>query len=148
MTSIKSRGFTLIEALITVALISILSSYAYSNYKEQVIRGKLMDATRGLTEAQMRLEQRFQDARSYANYAAADCSPVNPAFGAIIQPSQYFSFECTTADASYTITARGKTTGGMAGYSFSVDQDRQKSSLFPGMTAAQPCWISKSGQTC
>ena len=69
---LKSKGFTLIEALVTVALISILSSFAYSNYKEQMVRGKLVEATKGLTDAQMRLEQRFQDARTYLNYVKAD----------------------------------------------------------------------------
>ena len=148
MIQLKSKGFTLIEALVTVALISILSSFAYSNYKEQMVRGKLMEATKGLTEAQMRLEQRFQDARTYLNYVKADCSPENSAFGTIIQPSQYFSFECTTTDMTYSITARGKPTGGMKDYILTVDQDRQKSSQFPGMTSAQPCWISKAGETC
>jgi prepilin-type N-terminal cleavage/methylation domain-containing protein len=37
MISLKSNGFTLIEALVTVALISILSSFAFSNYKEQMV---------------------------------------------------------------------------------------------------------------
>lgn len=148
MISLKSNGFTLIEALVTVALISILSSFAFSNYKEQMVRGKLMEATKGLTEAQMRLEQRFQDARTYLNYVKADCSPENAAFGTIIQPSQYFSFECTTTDMTYSITAKGKASGGMKDYVLTVDQDRQKSSLLPGMSSPQPCWISKAGETC
>ena len=59
------RGFTLIEAMITVALVAILAAVALPSYRDYVIRGRLVDATNALSSTRARMEQFYQDKRTY-----------------------------------------------------------------------------------
>ena len=54
---IKHKGFTLIELMIVVAVVSILSAIAYPSYAEYVRRGHRSDAKAGLLQAQQWLER-------------------------------------------------------------------------------------------
>ena len=60
-----SQGFTLIELMITVAIVAILAAIAYPNYRNYVIRGQLVDATQGLSAVRANMERYYQDNRSY-----------------------------------------------------------------------------------
>jgi type IV pilus assembly protein PilE len=51
------RGFTLIELMITVAVIAILSAVALPSYREYVIRGNVPEATSRLATKQVQMEQ-------------------------------------------------------------------------------------------
>lgn len=44
MTKIKSRGFSLVELLITCAILSILAAIAFPNYQDYAIRAKMSEA--------------------------------------------------------------------------------------------------------
>jgi type IV fimbrial biogenesis protein FimT len=113
-----NRGFTLIEVMIVVAIVAILSSIAFPAYQDYVIRGRIPDATSNLAAKQVRMEQWFQDSRSY--YAAGSTSAC---YGGASDTttSQYFDFACAAADAShFTITATGKNS--MAGFEYTVNE--------------------------
>src|SRR3984957_2381011 len=62
----RSQGFTLIELMITVAIVAILAAIAIPNYRDYVIRGQLVDATQGLAARRATMERYFQDNRTYA----------------------------------------------------------------------------------
>src|SRR5580704_18967202 len=62
----RSQRFTLIELMIVVAIVAILTTIAYPNYRDYVIRGQLVDATQGLAAVRANMERYFQDNRSYA----------------------------------------------------------------------------------
>jgi type IV pilus assembly protein PilE len=62
----RSRGFTLIELMITVVIVAILASIAYPNYSEYVERAARRDAIAVMLEAQQFAERRFTEQRSYA----------------------------------------------------------------------------------
>ncbi|WP_019029376.1 type IV pilin protein [Colwellia piezophila] len=62
----KSYGFTLVELLITVAIIGILAGVAYPSYTDFVLRSNRSEAQRELIRFANLQEQVFVDSRSYA----------------------------------------------------------------------------------
>lgn len=61
----KQQAFTLIELMIVVAIIGILSSIAYPNYRDYVIRSEDALAKAALAELSVNLEQYYIENNSY-----------------------------------------------------------------------------------
>tara|TARA_R110002051_G_scaffold193619_1_gene261982 strand:- start:649 stop:1071 length:423 start_codon:yes stop_codon:yes gene_type:complete len=61
------RGFTLIELMITVAILGIIASIALPSYFEHVKRTSRTEAITSLLDAANRQEQFFVDNREYTN---------------------------------------------------------------------------------
>ena len=70
--AIRSRhqGFTLIELMITVAIIAILARLAWPSYQNYVTRTKLTQAFNQLSAYSLTMQQVYQDTRSYATRGA------------------------------------------------------------------------------
>lgn len=71
------RGFTLIELMITVAIIAILAGIAYPSYQSYVQRTQRSAAQQLMLQIASRQEQRLLDTRTYTDdpndiYPAAD----------------------------------------------------------------------------
>ena len=64
------RGFTLIEVMITVAVVAILAAVALPQYRDYVTRGRIPEATSRLATLQVQAEQYFQDNRTYVGAPA------------------------------------------------------------------------------
>jgi type IV pilus assembly protein PilE len=148
----KKDGFTLIEVMIVIAVIGILMAIAIPNYQEYLLRAKLTDAGSSLSQLRVRLEQYFQDNRSY------DLNPdplkLTGICGVTVPDnySKYFTFECTPTSGGqgFTITATGKAEGGTAAFTYTVDQlnNRETTARPSGWGSATGCWITAKGQTC
>jgi type IV pilus assembly protein PilE len=67
----KKNGFTLVELMITVAVVAILAMIAIPNYTQYVRRGNRTDATKTLTLDAQALERCYSQAFSYAACAGA-----------------------------------------------------------------------------
>jgi len=135
----KAAGFTLIELMITVAIVAILSAVAIPAYTKYVIRGKLVDATTQLSTGRVQIEQFFQDNRTYIG-------------GPCPADTKYFSFVCTRADATYTLSASNIANQGLGGtgdYIFTIDQNNAKvTTEFAGNPVGASCWLMKEGDSC
>jgi type IV pilus assembly protein PilE len=67
----KNRGFTLIELMITVAIIAILSAVAYPAYTSHIVKAKRSAAQSFMQMAATKQEQSMLNARTYYTAATA-----------------------------------------------------------------------------
>lgn len=140
----RHAGFTLIEVMIVVAIIGILSAIALPAYSDYVMRGKLVDATNTLAALRVRMEQHYQDNRTYADTASVD-SPckTSKTVGA-------FTVACSGVTATaWTATATGS--GTVAAFVYTVNQaELMRTTGLPTGWGAAPvnCWVIRRGGTC
>ena len=74
----KQRGITLLELMVVVAIVAILSSFAYPSYMRYVTNSKRTAATSTLLQVADRQQQFFMDNKSYANDMTALGFAANP----------------------------------------------------------------------
>lgn len=139
-----TKGFTLIEVMVVVAIIAILAAIAIPSYADYVTRSKVTDAVSGLSEMRVRMEQYFNDNRTYVGACVANTPAPLPAATA------NFTFACSNlAAATYTVTATG--IGSMSGFSYAVDQSNARSSVMVApstWTSNAGCWALKKDGSC
>lgn len=62
----RAEGFTLIELMVTIAIIGILASIAYPSYTNYLQKGRRASAQTHLMDIAQRQQQYLLDARAYA----------------------------------------------------------------------------------
>ena len=145
MRVFKRTGFTLIEMMITVAIAAILAAVAVPAYSDYVKRSRISQATNNLASMRVKLEQFYQDNRTFVGACAA--GTVAP-----LPPTDDFTYSCPTLTATtYTIQAAGVTTGTMNGFTYTIDQSNNKATTaLPSGWGTVPvgCWVIKKGGAC
>lgn len=143
VTRKAQKGFTLIELMIVVAIIGILAAIAFPSYTQYVRRGKAAEATSTLADLKNRMEQYFQDNKTYANTGGLT-APCSPAAGV----AKYFSYSCTAQTATnFTLTASPVSGQGVDNFSFTIDETGAKTSNYDGTTGGT-CWLTSKSSTC
>jgi type IV pilus assembly protein PilE len=138
----RHTGFTLIEVMIVVAIIAILSAIAVPNYSEYVIRSRLTDGVAALGSMRVKMEQYFQDNRTYVGACAA---------GTIATPPDNipnFTLACPTLTATgFNITATAKDK--LKDFVYTVDEKNQKSTTGGmGYSSSTSCWSIRKDGSC
>ena len=144
------RGFSLIELMVTLAIMAILASIALPSYSEYITRSRLIDAHTRLGDLRIQMEKYFQDNRTYMNGAACGITAGQLA-NANADPSRSFDFTCPGArrQTRTLLVATGRAAKGMRGFMFDVDQSGNKTSAGPlGWTAAANCWFVRKDGSC
>ncbi|SEJ51779.1 type IV pilin protein [Pseudomonas sp. NFR16] len=100
----SQRGFTLIELMITVAIVAILATIAYPAYTKYVIRGYRSEGMAMLTDAVARMERYYAQNNSYAVPAPA-LEKIGITNANSINNKYTLSFSGTPTPTTYTLQA-------------------------------------------
>ena len=106
-------GFTLIELMIVVLIVSILAAFAYPSYREQLRKSRRADAQAVLMQASQYLERVFTESGCYWQ---ADKLCNGETFGFTRSPlegTQFYEIKLTADEDTFTLTAKptGSETG-------------------------------------
>lgn len=132
----RKHGFTLIEVLITVAIIGILGAVAYPSYSSYVTKSKRAEPQKELLELANLMEQYFIDHREYTD----KLSELGGSGDSYLTESGNYTISATTNanGSTFTLTATVKSGSSQSGDSecatMSVDHVGQKTA-----TSAN-CW--------
>jgi type IV pilus assembly protein PilE len=130
----RSDGFTLIELMITVAIVAILTAVAYPSYRNYVLRGQVVNATDGLSAVSANMERWFQDNRTYVG-------------GPCTTAANYgnFSVSCLTTPTATAFTVSAVGSGSTNGFTYTIDQAGNQTTVV--VAPAPSAWIPAGG-TC
>lgn len=107
----RAQGFSLIELMITLAIIAILASLAYPSYQEHVAQGRRGEAMAALMEGAQALERYYSANGRYLN--GGNVAAVFPAQVPATGAARYTI--ATTIATADTFTLRATRVGIMAG---------------------------------
>ena len=146
------KGFTLIEVMITVAVIAILSAIAIPSYTDYIRRARITEATQAMAAMRVKFEQFFQDNRTYAGACT-----VAPAVSVAMLPvnTANFTFACPVRNATdYAITATGIAGTSMADFTYRMAMQpatgvvMSTTALPAGWVTRTDCWVLKRDGAC
>jgi type IV pilus assembly protein PilE len=140
----SDAGFSLVELMVVVAIAAIIGTVALPSYRDHMMRTRIPEATSGLLLTAMRLEQFYQDRRSYLE--GTGC-------GADLPRSEFFEFSCQPAadGQSFLLVATGVAGSAMAGFTYTLDQQgNAETSQLPAAWGNAPlaCWVNRRGASC
>lgn len=145
----QSRGFTLIEVMIVVAIVAILAAVAVPAYTDYVLRGKMTEAFNNLGAFRVQMEQYYQDNRKYDGTGLGGCGAKAPT------EAKYFTYACTPAAPpaqTYTAKATGVAGQGLTGFEYTINETNAKTSNITALGWSNPspnqCWARRKDGAC
>ena len=145
----RPRGFTLIELMIAVAIVAVLAAIAMPSYSEYIRRSRITEAISALSGMRVKMEQFFQDNRTYVGACGLPGTSVAPA-----PTSANFTYACVLnagPPSTYTITATGNAGSAVEGFKYSLDDTNARTTVMtpPSTWGNNGCgWVLKKDGSC
>jgi len=133
--SCQSKGFTLIELVIVVAIIAVLSAIAIPAYRQYVLRSNRTSATRALQDMATREENYYFTNNAYTN------STTNLGLTSAVTPDGYYTLSIPSASSTdYTLlaTAAGTQTKDLKCGNFQLQRNGTEN--VTGTSGSTSCW--------
>jgi type IV pilus assembly protein PilE len=107
----REKGFTLIEAMITVAVLAVVAAIAVPAYTGYVATTREAEGWNNLNALKIAEEQYFLERNTY--FGGADAGAISTASGGLWtiaeqSGTENFGYDITATATSYTATATGK----------------------------------------
>ena len=102
----RSKGFTLIELIMTLAIIGILSSIAYPSYLDTITRARRHDGQTALLELANQMEQYYANNATYQTATIASGGPTDIRSSNTSPEGWYFLAITGQTDTGYSLQAR------------------------------------------
>ena len=131
------KGFSLVELMITVAIVGILAAIAYPSYVNYINRSNRSDGLAMLSQLQLILERCYAQNFSYS--AACNARPAFP----LTSQQGYYSINISNLSAStYTLTATtlGPQVRDLTCATMTVNQANVRTAVNSGGVAQSICW--------
>ena len=142
----RVSGFTLIELMVTVAIVAILAAVAIPSYSQYAMRARVSEAVGGLAAMRVRMEQFFQDFRTYSGSCTGGTVATLPT------DTTYFHYDCPTRTADqFTVRAQGKTGTPAEGFVYTLDQAGLRVTTMSSPStwpSSSSCWVLKKDGSC
>jgi len=111
----RTLGFTLIEVMVTVALVGILAAIALPSYSSYIKKSRAKGAASDLVALSLVMENLFQKTLSYPEYSnraipATDRTGLSNFSAWFASQSTYFDYKVTSNSSEYVLTASPKNT--------------------------------------
>jgi type IV pilus assembly protein PilE len=158
---LSDAGYTLIEVMITVAIVAILAAIAIPNYSQYVTRSRIIDATSKLGDLRTQMEKFFMDNRTYLDVATGTRCGIDdpPRIDAInaynADPARSFDVACPggagVTAGTYSLRATGRAARGMGGFVYEIDQANNRTTVSVGAGwagAGTACWVLNKNGSC
>ncbi len=144
----RNSGFTLIEVMVTVAIVAILAAIALSNYANYIIRSRLQEASSNLLGMRTKMELYFQDNRTFVGA----CAPGTVA--PLPSGLKYFDITCPAPNltaTTYVVQAKGKTGTDFEPLVLTINEANVRRTVAVPAGWVMPstsCWITKKSGEC
>ena len=132
----KSSGFTLIELMLTIAIIAILAGIAIPSYQNYILKSRRADGKSAILDAQLKEEKWRTNNVSYTSTLADLVMPTTSV-------DEYYTVAISNTSATtYKITAThtGVQTADEDCKTLSIDEEGTKTSTNTSNAANDVCW--------